>query len=398
MEIVKIDKSSKSAIFITLMLSCNSISLLLSFIPGISAIIVVTSFIAFLFVRGQLLGTGNLKNLFFFLFIISLGFVRQLLAGNWCPAVQDCLFSFIIFGIPFLFVNFYNLDYKKIVLFLMLVGVVLTPVNIRNCMYEYLIFASDDGQMKASYNILFYIIPSIIVVFGHYNNIMKLLALIEAFVGCVFLISFGSKGAIFSVVVGGVLILLYRENKQIKIISSKIITIVLIGTLILYNFEVILLYVSDLLEKYGIVSSAIPELLYKIASEDNDQLTSGRTLIYKSALNQIYDSPIFGYGIAAFNDYSGAYPHNLIIQLLYEGGIVVLIPYILLLLLFIKKMNAKSQYVEIRFFCVFLLSAGLIRLVFSHNFWESQLFWFSIGIVLKDFAYRRTCLPIEKRL
>lgn len=379
----------KSAFFVTLMLSCNSLSLLLSFIPGISVIVVMASLIGFILVCRQPLILSNIKNLFFFVFIILLGYARQLLAGNWCPAVQDCFLSFVFFGIPFLYVSCYNLDYKKIILYLMLIGIVLTPINIRDCMLEYFAFDSEEGQMKASYNILFYIVPSIIVVFGDYSNKIKLLAVIESMIGCIFLVSFGSKGAILATLICVILVLLYRKNEQIKIFSTRIVVAVLLGYLLLSNYEFVLVHINDLLEEYGLVTSSIPELLDKIALEDNDKLTSGRTIIYQNALNQIKERPIFGYGIAAFDGYSGAYPHNLFIQLLYEGGIVVLVPYMLLFLAFIRKMNVKYLSLETRSFLIFLLSAGLMRLMFSHNFWVSQLFWFSIGVILKDFRSRK---------
>lgn len=382
-------KENISALLIALMFSCNSLSRLLSFIPGISAIIVIVAFFVFLCINGWPNQRKNISTSIILIAIIFLGFIRQIISGHWSNPVALNFMSFCIFGIPFIFLNYYKVNYRKILEYLILLGVILVPLNIRECMMEYTSLGTEATQMVASYNILFFTIPSAILIFSSTKKLIKYLVAIEAFIGLIFLIAFGSKGAVFAMLIGCLLVLIYRNNKPLKLMSSKVFIVVTLVIVIIPNFEIILTYVNDLLEQYGIYSSAIPELLSKIASEDMEQLSSGRNLIYEQTIKSIYQSPILGYGIGSFGNYSGEYPHNLFLHLLYEGGIIICLPYIILFIKLLSLLNRKVQDLETRYFIIFIISAGIVRLFFSYVYWESQLFWFSIGLVLKSISIRK---------
>lgn len=379
-------ETSLDALCIALMFSCNSLSKLLNFIPGISAIIVISSFITFLWIRG-LPSKNNISSLILFLAVIFIGFARQALLGNWCNPVFKSLMNFIILGIPFLSLSYYQLRYKRILEYLVLLGLVMTPLNIKECLLEYISLNSDDSQMVSSYNILFFIIPSAIICFYNTNKWIKLFAIAEVLLGLLFLILFGSKGAVLAIFLGCFLVFVYRKNRSVKILSLKTIITTISVCLLFSNLDGILTYTNDMLNRYGIVSSAIPELLAKISSNDIDQITSGRNVIYTQTIKEISHSPIWGYGIASFDNYSGNYPHNLFLQLLYEGGIIVCFPYTLLFFMLLNQLNSNKTPLEKRYFIIFIFSAGLVRLMLSYSFWESQLFWFSIGIVLKNLKF-----------
>lgn len=382
-------KENISALLIALMLSCNSLSRLLNFIPGISAIIVIVAFFVFLFINGWPNQRKNISTYIVFIAIIFLGFIRQILSGHWCNPVALNFMSFCVFGIPFIYLNYYRVNYIRILEYLAFLGVILVPLNIREFMLEYISLGTEDAQMVASYNILFFIIPSAIIIFSSTRKYIKYIAAIESFIGLIFLMSFGSKGAVLAMLIGCLLVLMYRNNRPIKLMSSKVLIVGALVIVLISNFEIILTYVNDVLEQYGIYSSAIPELLSKIASEDMDQLSSGRNLIYEQTIKSIYQRPILGYGIGAFDNYSGKYPHNLFLHLMYEGGIIIFLPYIVLLIRLLNQLNGKYQDLETRYFIIFIITAGIVRLIFSYVYWESHLFWFSIGLVLKSISIRK---------
>jgi len=118
------------------------------------------------------------------------------------------------------------------------------------------------------------------------------------------------------------------------------------------------------------------------ALEAQDAL-NGRDSIYKETLNGIINSPIWGNGISHFGDFSGGYPHNLFLQLMYEGGLILLIPFIILILRSIKIMLFRNIKIEIRIFVIFLFCTSVMQLLFSSTYWESQIFWFLIGTTIK---------------
>src|SRR5690606_30091320 len=53
--------------------------------------------------------------------------------------------------------------------------------------------------------------------------------------------------------------------------------------------------------------------------------TSGRNDLYEKAIEYISKSPIIGYGVFGMFSEFGFYPHNLILEVLLQGGLVYLI-------------------------------------------------------------------------
>lgn len=80
-------------------------------------------------------------------------------------------------------------------------------------------------------------------------------------------------------------------------------------------------------------------LLYHIQEEP-------RIKLYQAALRVIADNP-FGYGLNAAEQLIGFYPHNIFLEILISAGIIGIIPFLILLVLFIQNMRntlKKSSY------------------------------------------------------
>ena len=115
---------------------------------------------------------------------------------------------------------------------------------------------------------------------------------------------------------------------------------------------------------------------------NGSSLSSGRDDIYAVAISGIKDNLILGSGVGSFDNYSGAYPHNIFLQVLYEGGLLFGIPLIAVIIISICTLNQKVT-MDRRLLHIYLISAGLVQLLFSANFWSSILFWYWIGLSLK---------------
>ncbi len=80
-------------------------------------------------------------------------------------------------------------------------------------------------------------------------------------------------------------------------------------------------------------------LFYQIQQESRIQL-------YQAAIKAIIENP-FGYGLNAAEKLVGFYPHNIFLEILISAGIIGLIPFLLLLILYfqkIKKTVKNSSY------------------------------------------------------
>lgn len=107
---------------------------------------------------------------------------------------------------------------------------------------------------------------------------------------------------------------------------------------------------------------------------------SNRTIIWQMSLNNFLSSPIIGFGrgaiVATVNLYGDTFhdftsTHNIILQVLLEGGILAIIPFLTLIKLTLKKIKMSNDIgkISLLFFIAYFI-AGLME-SFANHF----LFW-----------------------
>ena len=120
---------------------------------------------------------------------------------------------------------------------------------------------------------------------------------------------------------------------------------------------------------------------------NNESMSEGRDILYKKAAVGIVDSPIWGHGIGSFDNYSGAYPHNIFLQLMYEGGIILTIPLLILLIKGFMSLFSFKYQQPYRNFLLLLFCSGVIELFLSSFLWMSICLWLFYGQVLLSNKY-----------
>ncbi|MFH1523136.1 MAG: O-antigen ligase family protein [Patescibacteria group bacterium] len=200
-------------------------------------------------------------------------------------------------------------------------------------------------------------------------------------------------GFIFGVCFG---ILLYLYIKKKSFIKSAVI-LLLITIVVLSSFLLIINFSNSFEDSL---------FVFKVKSITNFKFGSlaMRLETWKASLAAISKSPLVGYGLedqhevlvgyynpmwSVYEDINTASDraHNLILDLMLEGGIVLLIVYLLLVLYFFRKVVCylKKQNKEINWILFFLI-AGLaayhFSLLFSFSIIETNvIFWLYIGII-----------------
>jgi O-antigen ligase len=107
---------------------------------------------------------------------------------------------------------------------------------------------------------------------------------------------------------------------------------------------------------------------------------SNRDLFYLKALSLIKESPVIGYGIFKFVDAAGGgfYSHNIFLDILLQGGIVLLfLFFIFLFFLFFKirlLLNDLDNIYIINFFFY-----SFVVLLFTNTYLNEHFFWFTIA-------------------
>lgn len=179
--------------------------------------------------------------------------------------------------------------------------------------------------MDMSYKVLIFILTAFLCLLQRISRIYKLLALIVLLGYLILFLTFGSRGAIVSVLVFLVIYWIIGARSKYDM-YKRLLFVSTIIFLCVVSFELIIVKIYNLLTENDVDILAISRI-YQLL-EDGKEMSAGRDNLAGIAINGILSSPIFGNGIGSFYNYSGLYPHNIILQLLWEGGILLAIPII----------------------------------------------------------------------
>lgn len=110
--------------------------------------------------------------------------------------------------------------------------------------------------------------------------------------------------------------------------------------------------------------------------------TSGRLPLYQSALDFIEESPIVGYGIFGYlKVYGGYYPHNIVLEILLQGGVFYLTFWIVLLTVLARRLFLNIKRDEGFRIYLFIAVYPLVMLMFSGTYITTGLFWFMVAFL-----------------
>lgn len=259
---------------------------------------------------------------------------------------------------------------------------------------------------QASLGVIYDLLPCVVISLLHFcfyrkgsSKFVKLCYLyyIYVFIRMIMVIV---RGALFTLLVGGVLIYINRPANGEDIIKkwSKIKKILVgvgfvVGGLMIANYEVIIDFAYNLLDSMGIELGVITKFHFYISIGN---ATDNREPYYELVSEMFKHSPIWGNGILTFYAHSAdgiGYPHNFILQFLFEGGLILAIPLTLMAFREVYRV-ILSKYVKSDDFvlstCFILLS--IIPGLFSMNIWQVRCFWLALV-----FGFSRPRSDIRRR-
>lgn len=110
--------------------------------------------------------------------------------------------------------------------------------------------------------------------------------------------------------------------------------------------------------------------------------TSGRDVVYLNTIHLIEQRPVLGYGLYGMWDVINYYPHNLFLEVLLQGGIVYLIIFSWMLLLFVRKLFRMVKTDRRYRILGILFLYPFVMLMFSGTYLNTSQFWFAVVFVL----------------
>lgn len=300
--------------------------------------------------------------------LISTGHVRDLTVEFF----QYCLIGFMIGQMPFCIEKT-----TKYVCYLLL-GL-LFPIY-QMLQYDF----TQRWQQSITMDHSYFLLPLIICVLIHFiyfrknKNVLIVLSELFAFSLLIALVLTGTRGAILSIIFFGVLVYLNSSTGK-RIGALKRYSFVIILFVLVLFFAEILSAINSLLETVGVNFSFLQRTVQYI---NNGDLSNGRAELYVIAIRDFFKSPIWGNGVGHFADTypSLEYPHNMVLQFLYEGGLFLGIP----IFGFLSK-SIRDLFISIdseianKVVQILLFSVAVIPAMLTNEPWSYPLLWCYFG-------------------
>lgn len=234
-------------------------------------------------------------------------------------------------------------------------------------------------SMSLSYYML---LPSIIYM-NEFLNSMSVKKFITLTISLIVILALGSRGAIMCI---GIFTILKLLPKLKTLTYKKIMLYLILFSIIILGiifFKDIIEYIYNFLFRYGIKSRTLRLFMSDIT------YSSGRDSIYTDILQEIYNNPLLGFGLAGDRRLltgRNAYVHNIIIEILGNFGIIIgMIVNVFLILLLGKSLlqKGKRNYTMI----IIWISIGFVHLMISSSYLIDFKFWILLGLLFKNINY-----------
>lgn len=401
--------SKVNSLMIAILLTSNFIAMMIAslgiiengVLPVLFVGVIITSYSLFFLMKNK---KAHIKNIFqidlssmLLLFIIIFFIISIFYRGTNSYAVEYFI-NFIAYGIiPFLLTRLPYNGYL-IIKYTMNISIIFLINPNKFIDYVSLNTAIERIGMGESYAILPGVASAIIYLFLYKDNIknkLNFVNIIGYFVNgylLILLITKGTRGAVLSIIIL-IFFLLYiiLSKKMNKLINGKIkylniiilsVLIILLTLCIIY-LKNILIWLYDTLQTVGIELAVVLKSYNLLQEQGIIGILNGRDVVYNNAIEMISKNPIIGSGAGSYADlYNGAYPHNLLLHLYVEGGIILTTPFIIILLFILVFLAAPwyedKQLNEKRLLILMLFIISIPRLMLSTYLWEIQAYWILI--------------------
>ena len=274
----------------------------------------------------------------------------------------------------------HEISAKKIIDYILIIsGIIAIPLfNIK--------LGYFDGGTRMS--ISYYMLPTFIAMVMTFfvsegktlkTNVTKIAVFLTLFFPYIsFLIEYISRGVILAIIICVFLCSIIKKSTRNKIIIIS--STVIICILLTFCVRPILSFAQNFLDKYDIRVEIISKNLQLIESGNFD---NGRNDVFQKAIKGIKEHPIIGNGVGDYAEKYITYPHNILLQAWYEGGILYFIVmlgiflYSIYILIFDLNTKLERKHLIVLFF-----SISIIRLMLSYEFWKEISFGLYLYIVL----------------
>lgn len=243
-------------------------------------------------------------------------------------------------------------------------------------------------SMDVTYGFLIPIMASLfffVFYFNRESKFRKCISSIGIICNSIFflkMLQFGSRGPLLCVFCAFVFIYIceWRLGK-ITINKNRLRLLMIWAVIILIGGITLLSSFSHNLQNLGFNIYALNKILE--LNQEGD-ISNGRSYLNDMTWSYIVDSPFWGHGFDRYNAITKMlYPHNFVLQLLFDGGIILLLIVLVPVFNNIKK-YWKSCSQESYVFMSMLFFASVPGALFSQNLWQIVVLWVCFGAIIQS--------------
>lgn len=287
-------------------------------------------------------------------------------------------------SVPYYIVGRALTDYKTLDKYLAPTAVVITV-----CMFFWLFVYQIGGGKTYNQTASYLVYPAMIISTGKLFERFTLLQFATLMTSIFLLFAAGSRAPIvlllmFVVVKTGFAILSYKNWPLVFLYLG------MIGGVIMYFADVLLLFLLDTLSSYKVSVRLLERLMSGNMLEDD-----ARIRILSAAQHQIAEHPWLGIGLAndriliaraeVDQNVYGHYPHNFFYEILLHYGVIAGVILLLLFLYVLYRTIAKNKDLLARNINLVFLFIGFMPLLVSGSYLTSPLFFLFLGITINTF-------------
>ncbi len=241
-----------------------------------------------------------------------------------------------------------------------------------------------SDNMDFSYSVM----PSVLIVLaGPFYKKNKFLNILLSTIGVIFIIMNGTRGPLLCILIFYIL-MLYKKYGFSKVVIISMVGVILIN--IIWSMSVtqeLLISFANSIGNMGMSPRIIEMLIENEISSGN-----GRDIIRESLMAEIRENPFYIRGLFADRQHTiglydfehsttytfGAYAHNIIVELVFDFGIVLGALIFLLLLFLIIRFTLKVDYEHFAVPAIMII-CGFAHLFVSGDFITSATFFLLLG-------------------
>lgn len=210
--------------------------------------------------------------------------------------------------------------------------------------------------------------PSFKLLNNKWYTLLKIFMLPYFVVICFFS---GGRGATVLIFIG----ILYNIDLVKKITArmfwKSIVVVLILLVISTYALSKLSLDYADLLtHNYERISALIE------GGHVNTEASAGRDNIWVDALNVWSESPIWGYGLFSYLNYFYIRPHNIFLEMLLQGGLILVSIFSYILIRLYIKFRRIMKIDKSQIFLMPFILLTFMQLMVSGSYWVEGLFWF----------------------